>query len=55
MGGYYYLRDSADMTDRLDKYYNFEILDGIFNDMSGRLFSKIREEHNLCYSIHSGS
>ncbi len=31
------------------------ILSGIFNDMSGRLFRKLREEQNLCYSIHFSS
>ena len=48
LGGIIY----PDMSDRLDKYFNFEILKGVFNDMSGRLFSKIREEHNLCYRIY---
>lgn len=43
---------SPDTSNKLDKDFNFEILQGVFNDMSGRLFSKIREEHNLCYSIY---
>jgi len=41
-------------SNRLDKDFNLEILKGVFNDMSGRLFSKVREEHNLCYRVAFG-
>lgn len=37
--------------DRLDRYFAFEILTSIFRDMSGRLFSVIREKNNLVYRI----
>jgi predicted Zn-dependent peptidase len=43
-----------DGTNRLDKNFMFDIILGVFNGMSGRLFSKVREEHNLCYRIHLG-
>lgn len=41
-------------TNNLDTIVLMDLLEGIMNDMSGRLFSKLREEHNLCYRIHFG-
>lgn len=37
---------------RLDKFMAFKILSSIYNDMSGRLFTVIREKHNLVYRVH---
>jgi predicted Zn-dependent peptidase len=31
-----------------------DLLEGVMNGMSGRLFSKLREENNLCYRIYFG-
>ena len=42
----------SDGKDRLTKSYDIDLLQGIMNDMSGRLFSEVREKHNLCYSIY---
>jgi len=38
----------------LEKEYLMDLLSEVYNDMSGRLFSKIREEYNLVYRIHFG-
>ena len=40
---------------RLDTFVLTDLLEGIMNDMSGRLFSTIREKHNLCYRIRFGA
>jgi predicted Zn-dependent peptidase len=36
----------------LDTIVLTDLLEGVMNDMSGRLFSKVREENNLCYRIY---
>jgi predicted Zn-dependent peptidase len=38
--------------DKLKTTYLMYILKSIYNDMSGRLFSEIREKYNLVYGIH---
>jgi predicted Zn-dependent peptidase len=35
----------------LEDIFSTALLAGIYNDMSGRLFTKIREKNNLCYRI----
>jgi len=37
---------------KLDKLIAINILKAVYNDMSGRLFTVIREKHNLVYGIH---
>lgn len=34
------------------KLFGAQLLQEIFNDMSGRLFTVIREQHNLVYNVH---
>lgn len=41
-------------TNRFDIEILVDLLEGIVNGMSGRLFSKVREENNLCYRIRFG-
>jgi len=36
----------------LDTMVLTDLLEGVMNDMSGRLFSKVREENYLCYRIY---
>ena len=43
-----------DGSSRLDKSFKLDILRGVYNDMSGRLFSRVREQNNLCYRIYFG-
>jgi len=38
-------------TNSLDTLFIFEILQSLFNDMSGRLFGEVREKNNLCYRV----
>jgi len=38
----------------LDTIVLTDLLEGIMDGMSGRLFSKLREENNLCYRIYFG-
>lgn len=37
---------------KLKKAILLDLLSEVYSDMSGRLFSKVREEHNLVYRIH---
>ena len=37
-----------------DPSFKLDILRGVYNDMSGRLFSRVREQNNLCYRIYFG-
>lgn len=39
-------------TPKLDKLMAIQILEAIYSDMSGRLFTVIREKHNLVYRVH---
>lgn len=38
-----------------DKAFLTDLMEEVYNGMSGRLFSKIREEHNMVYGIHFNS
>lgn len=40
---------------KLEKAILANLLSEVYNDMSGRLFSKVREKHNLVYRIHFSS
>jgi predicted Zn-dependent peptidase len=37
---------------KIEKMILLDLLSEVYNGMSGRLFSKVREEHNLVYRIH---
>jgi predicted Zn-dependent peptidase len=39
---------------RLDTVILIDLLEGVMNDMSGRLFSRLREQNNLCYRVYFG-
>jgi predicted Zn-dependent peptidase len=39
-------------TYHVSNNFKLELISSIYNDMSGRLFSQIREKNNLCYRIH---
>jgi len=32
--------------------YSLDLIENIYNDMSGRLFTKLREQNHLCYSVY---
>lgn len=38
----------------LDTIILTDLLEGVMNSMSGRLFTRVREENNLCYRIYFG-
>jgi predicted Zn-dependent peptidase len=39
-------------SNNLDTVVLTDLLEGAMNSMSGRLFSKLREENNLCYNVY---
>jgi predicted Zn-dependent peptidase len=39
-------------TYSIDNNFKLELISSIYNDMSGRLFSQVREKNSLCYRIH---
>jgi predicted Zn-dependent peptidase len=41
-------------SNNLDTLVLTDLLEGVMNSMSGRLFSKLREENNLCYRVYFG-
>jgi predicted Zn-dependent peptidase len=41
-------------SSNLDTLVLTDLLEGVMNSMSGRLFSKLREENNLCYRVYFG-
>jgi len=41
-------------SNTLDTIVLTDLLEGIMNNMSGRLFSRLREENNLCYRVYFG-
>jgi predicted Zn-dependent peptidase len=41
-------------SSNLDTLILMDLLEGVMNNMSGRLFSELREENNLCYSVYFG-
>jgi predicted Zn-dependent peptidase len=41
-------------SSNLDTIVLTDLLEGIMNSMSGRLFSRLREENNLCYRVYFG-
>jgi predicted Zn-dependent peptidase len=41
-------------SSNLDTIILTDLLEGVMNNMSGRLFSRLREENNLCYGVRFG-
>ena len=41
-------------SSNLDTIVLTDLLEGVMNSMSGRLFSRLREENNLCYRVYFG-
>jgi predicted Zn-dependent peptidase len=42
------------ISSNLDTLVLTDLLEGVMNSMSGRLFSRLREENNICYRIYFG-